>query len=85
MSNILTKSKKKRLSLFVNSELSERVIQISKQSKLTASKIIRNALQEYVCKLEKAKKIESELETGYKANHDYYLKSQKEWEYADIE
>lgn len=55
MSNIFTKSKKKRLSLFVNSELSERVNQISKQSKLTISEIVRNALQEYVCKLEKLK------------------------------
>ncbi|HMS34203.1 MAG TPA: hypothetical protein PKC91_08950 [Ignavibacteria bacterium] len=85
MSDIITKSKKKeRLSFFVNSELSERVNQISKQSKLTTSEIVRIALQDYVCKLEKVK-IESELEAGYKANHDYYLKSQKEWENADKE
>lgn len=85
MTNIITKSnKKERLSFFVNSELSEKVNQISKQNKLTTSEIVRNALQEYILKLEKAR-IESELEDGYKANHDYYLKSQKEWEYADKE
>lgn len=57
---------------------------MSKQSKLTTSEIIRNALQDYLNKLEKAK-IDTELEDGYKANYDYYLKSQKEWEYADKE
>ena len=85
MANIITKNnKKERLCFFVNSELSEKVNQISKQKKLTISEIVLNALQEYTCKLEKAR-IESELEDGYKANHDYYLKSQKIWEYADKE
>ena len=42
------------------------------------------ALQKLIDLLEK-EKIENELEAGYKANFQYYLKSQKEWENADKE
>ena len=77
-------NKKERLSFFVNSELSDKVNKISKQTKLTISEIARNALQNYIDQIEK-EKIENELEAGYKANYAYYLKSQEEWKYADKE
>ncbi|GAB6283731.1 MAG: hypothetical protein STSR0008_25340 [Ignavibacterium sp.] len=74
----------KRLSFFVNQELSDKINKISKQTKLTISEIMRNALQNYIDQIEK-EKIENELEAGYKANYDYYLKTQEEWKYADKE
>ncbi len=77
-------NKKERLSFFVNSELSNKVNKIAKQTNLTISEIARNALQNYIDQIEK-EKIENELEAGYKANYDYYLKSQEEWKYADKE
>lgn len=77
-------NKKERLSFFVNSELSAKVNKIAKQNKLTISEIARNALQNYINQVEK-EKIENELEAGYKANYDYYLKSQEEWKDADKE
>lgn len=84
MPSVQSKNKKERLSFFVNPELSDKVNKISKQTKLTVSEIARNALQNYVDQIEK-EKMENELETGYKANYEYYLKSQEEWKHADKE
>jgi predicted transcriptional regulator len=84
MPSLPVTNKKERLSFFVNSELSDKVNKISKQTKLTISEIARNALQNYIDKIEK-EKIENELEAGYKANYDYYLKSQEKWKNADKE
>ena len=84
MSTVQIENKKERLSFFVNSELSKKVNFISKQTKLTVSEIARKALQNFIDGIEK-EKIENELETGYKANYDYYLKTQSEWKYADKE
>lgn len=84
MPSVQIKNKKERLSFFVNSELSDKVNRISKQTKLTVSEIARKALLNYIDEIEK-EKIEKELETGYKANYDYYLKSQEDWKYADKE
>ncbi|MDP2303290.1 MAG: hypothetical protein Q8N03_12795 [Ignavibacteria bacterium] len=41
-------------------------------------------MQNYIDQMEK-ERIENELEAGYKANFEYYLKSQGEWKYADKE
>jgi len=84
MPSVQSTNKKERLSFFVNQELSDKVNKISKQTKLTVSEIARNALQNYIEQIEK-EKIDNELEAGYKANYDYYLKSQEEWKYADKE
>ncbi|MBS3944480.1 MAG: hypothetical protein KGZ42_03205 [Melioribacter sp.] len=84
MPSIQIKSKKERLSFFVNSDLSDKVNQISKHTKSTVSEIARKALLKYIDEIEK-EKIEKELEEGYKANYDYYLKSQEDWKYADKE
>lgn len=84
MPTIQSTEKKERLSFFINSDISEKVNTISKKTKVTVSEIARQALLHYIEQLEK-KKIESELEAGYKANYDYYLKSQEEWKYADKE
>ena len=84
MPTIKEQNKKERLSFFVNSELSNKVNRISKQTNLPVSEIARKALQNFIDQVEK-EKIESELEDGYKANYDYYLKSQEEWKHADKE
>lgn len=84
MPSVQIQSKKERLSFFVNSELSDKVNRISKQTKLTVSEIARKALLNYIDEIEK-EKIDKELEAGYKANYDYYLKSQEDWKYADKE
>jgi len=77
-------NKKERLSFFVNSELSVKVSSIAKLTKQPVSEIARKALQNYIDRIEK-EKIETELEAGYKANYEYYLKSQEDWEHADKE
>ncbi len=82
MPTVQEKDKKERLSFFVNSELSKKVNRISKQTNLPVSEIVRKALQNYIDQVEK-EKVETELEDGYKANYDYYLKTQEEWKYAD--
>lgn len=79
-----TKNKKERLSFFINRDLSEKVAVISKQTNQTISEIARKALQAYTEQIEK-ERTEQELEAGYKANYDYYSKSQEEWKYADKE
>ncbi len=84
MPPVQEKNKKERLSFFVTSELSNKVGRISKQTKLPVSEIARKALQNYIDQIEK-EKIENELEIGYKANYDYYLKTQEEWKHADKE
>lgn len=82
MSAIQDQNKKERLSFFVNSELSNKVNRISEQTNLSVSEIVRKALQKFIDQVEK-EKIERELEDGYKANYEYYLKTQEEWKYAD--
>jgi len=84
MSSVQSLNKKERLSFFINSETSKRVNNISKQTKLPVSEIARRALHSYIDQVEK-EKIEKELEAGYKANYEYYLKSQEEWKHADKE
>jgi predicted transcriptional regulator len=84
MPTVQEQNKKERLSFFVNSELSNKVNRISKQTNLPVSEIARKALQNFIDQVEK-EKIETELEDGYKANYDYYLKAQEEWKYADKE
>ena len=84
MPSIESTNKKERLSFFVNPELSDKINSISKQTNLTISEIGRKALQNFIDLIEK-EKIENELEAGYKANYQYYLKSQEEWKYADKE
>jgi len=82
MSSLQTQNKKERLSFFVDSELSKKVDRISKQTNLTVSDIARKALQNFVVQVEN-EKTDKELEAGYKANYNYYLKSQEEWQHAD--
>jgi hypothetical protein len=84
MTSVQPQNKKERLSFFVNSDLSDKVIQISKQKKITISEIARIALQNFIAQVEK-EKIEKELEDGYQDNYNYYLKSQGDWMYADSE
>ena len=84
MSSNQLQNKKERLSFFVNSELSDKVSMISKQTNQTISEIARIALQNFIDKVEK-EKIDRELEVGYKANRTYYIKSQEEWKNADKE
>ena len=82
MPSTQTQNKKERLSFFVDSELSKKVDRISKQTNLTVSDIARKALQNFVVQVEN-EKTDKELEAGYKANYNYYLKSQEEWQHAD--
>ncbi|MCF8267357.1 MAG: ribbon-helix-helix domain-containing protein [Ignavibacteriales bacterium] len=82
MPSVQQKNKKDRLSFFVNSELSDKVTRISRQTKVPVSEIARKALQNYIDEVEK-KDLENELEEGYKTNYNYYLKAQDEWKYAD--
>lgn len=84
MLSIQEHNKKERLSFFVNSELSRKINSISKQTNLPVSEIARKALQNFIDQIEK-EKIETELEAGYKANYEYYLKTQEEWKHADKE
>lgn len=84
MPSVQEQNKKERLSFFVNSELSNKVNSISKQTNLPVSEIARKALQNFIDQVEK-EKIETELEAGYKSNYEYYLKTQEEWKYADKE
>lgn len=84
MSSVKEMEKKERLSFFVNYELSGKVNSIAKLTKQPVSEIARKALLYYVNQIEK-EKIEAELEAGYKANYEYYLKSQEEWKNADKE
>ena len=84
MPTVQEQNKKERLSFFINSELSNKVSRISKQTNLPVSEIARKALQNFIDQVEK-EKIETELEDGYKANYDYYLKTHEEWKYADKE
>lgn len=84
MQNSITEFKKERLSFFVNANLAKKLSKLSEESNLSLSDIAREALKSYLEKIEK-EKTEKELEDGYKANYDYYLKTQNEWDYADKE
>ena len=82
MQNYTSESKKERLSFFVHADLAKKLNEFSEKSNLSLSDIAREALKSYLEKIEK-EKIEKELAEGYKANYDYYLKTQNDWDYAD--
>jgi metal-responsive CopG/Arc/MetJ family transcriptional regulator len=84
MSSVSTHAKKERLSFAINSDLSEKINEISNQTNLSVSEIARQALQIFIEQKEK-EEIEKELEAGYKSNYGYYLKSHEDWKYADNE
>lgn len=75
---------KARISLYLDNSLTNKVYKLSKQTKKSISDITREALVNYIDDIEKSK-LEEELEKGYKANYDYYLKQQDEWKHADSE
>jgi len=75
---------KDRISFYVNSEMSEKITEISNQSNLTISDIIRTAIIYFIDRYEK-EKIYKELEKGYRENSQYYIKMQEEWKFADHE
>ena len=77
-------NKKERLSFFVSGELSDKLNSITQKQNQTVSDFIRNALISYIAQVEK-ERIDRELEEGYKANYDYYLKSAEDWKNADKE
>ena len=84
MSSVSSHAKKERLSFVINSDLSDKINEISNQTNLSVSEIARQALQIYIEQKEK-EKIVKELEVGYKSNYEYYLKSNEEWKHADNE
>jgi metal-responsive CopG/Arc/MetJ family transcriptional regulator len=84
MSSVSPHAKKERLSFVINSDLSEKINEISNQTNLSVSEIARQALQIYIEQKEK-EKIVKELEVGYKSNYEYYLKSNEDWKHADNE
>ena len=55
MPTVQEQNKKERLSFFVNSELSNKVNRISKQTNLPVSEIARKALQNFIDQVEKEK------------------------------
>ncbi len=73
---------KERISLFVTSDISQQIYKVAEDENSTISDVVREAIKEYIAKIEK-EKTNRELEEGYKANYNYYLKSQDEWDYAD--
>lgn len=75
---------KNRISLYLDDHLSNKVYKLSKQTNKSISDITRQALASYIDDIEKAK-MEEELEKGYKANYEYYLKQQSDWNHADSE
>jgi metal-responsive CopG/Arc/MetJ family transcriptional regulator len=75
-------NKKERINFFLDSEFAKRVNDFAEEYKISVSEMIRKALDIYIKKIEK-EKIEKELESGYKSNYEYYLKSGAEWQYAE--
>jgi hypothetical protein len=76
--------KKERISFFLEAEFAQKINKIADEVNLTVSELTRKALDSYIKKIEK-EKIDKELESGYQANYNYYLKSESEWQYADKE
>ena len=77
-------NKNVRFSIVVSSELFKEVHKISKQTNKPVSEIIRKSHQNYINQT-KNEEMDNELEAGYKANYKYFLKSQREWKFADYE
>lgn len=73
-----------RKNFLVPEALVIKIEQLAKENKLTESDFIRQAIIRHIDEIE-TKKIERELEEGYKSNMQYYSKTNKEWEVVDIE
>lgn len=80
----LSSGKKERVNFLVSQELLKRAHRVAKESDVTLSDFIRNALLNYLEELERKRTIK-ELEEGYKVNTTYYNQMNKEWEAADAE
>ena len=84
VNNGFISGKKKRMNFLVPEPLAVKIILLAKENQLTTSDFFRQKMERCV-EEEEAKKLESELEEGYKSNVKYYSKLNKEWEGADIE
>jgi len=76
--------KSKKLNFLAPESLVIKIGLLAKENKLTESDFIRQAIARHIEEME-TKKFERELEEGYKANYDYYLNMDKEWQFADGE
>jgi hypothetical protein len=74
----------KRLNFFVSPDLYLRALRETKHQKIKISEILRQALEQYLERLD-GEKMKKELEDGYKANYHADLQLNKEWEAADAD
>ncbi|MEI7813152.1 MAG: hypothetical protein WCJ01_12145 [Ignavibacteria bacterium] len=71
-----------RISFYISDDLSKKASDVAGWLNQTMSDFARNAIREAADATEKAEQ-ERELAEGYKANYNYYLNQNREWEYAD--
>ncbi|MDO9547533.1 MAG: CopG family transcriptional regulator [Candidatus Marinimicrobia bacterium] len=82
MRTITNQSKTQRLNLTILPDLTRRAESISKRMKISISEIVRQALSDYLDRLERAD-LEKRLSEGYQANTAYYSQQQEDWKHAD--
>ncbi|MCX6137294.1 MAG: ribbon-helix-helix domain-containing protein [Ignavibacteriales bacterium] len=82
MENSITTNSKSRLNLVMPADLNEEMKTWADKLQVTISDIVRQAVCDYLRKLENDR-IERELREGYIANYDYYKRESEAWKYAD--
>jgi metal-responsive CopG/Arc/MetJ family transcriptional regulator len=80
----LTADDRIKKSFLIPKPLYDRLVRISEELGLNFSEMLRRVIKEFIERYEKGK-LEKELEEGYKANYQYYLKTNEEFQYADSE
>lgn len=81
MASKKNESVKTKIIFSIDMEYVKKLKKLSIQKGLAINELLSNAIDEYINKIEK-EKLNNELESGYKANYNYYLKSQNDWKYV---
>jgi predicted DNA-binding protein len=73
-----------RINFIASSELDERITSAARSARTTKSNLIREAVKEYILKIEK-NALDHALEEGYKAYYGSQSRMNAEWEAADAQ
>ena len=76
--------KKEKINFYIPVDLNQSINEVAKELNENVSELLRIAVREFLERYER-EKLKRELEEGYKANYDYYLKTNDEFQYADSE
>ena len=76
--------KKDKINLLMPRELTESASRVAKELNKSLGELVKKVLKKFINNFEK-RKLEKQIREGYEANYNYYLKTDDEFKFADLE